>query len=106
MEEVLKSLEDLEAVDDLEILEDQEASLEDDLDDKLIQSVRERVDVADETLPGLPSLLRELGVRLCMRFSTTYDLCDLEEAIHAIEKAIRLTTLEDVTNRSTLFFDL
>jgi tetratricopeptide (TPR) repeat protein len=104
MEEVPESLKDLDTIEDQE--SGQESGLEDDLDDELIQTTREKIDAADETLPGLPSLLRELGIRLRMRFSTTFELRDLEEAIHAIRKAIRLTPLEDVANRSELLFDL
>lgn len=105
MEEVLGNDEDLGTIEDLESPEEQESGLED-VDDELIRTAREKADAADETFPGLPPLLRELGVRLCIRFSTAFELCDLEEAIHAIEKAVRLTPLEDVTNRSALLFDL
>lgn len=104
MEEVPESLKDLDTIAGQEA--GQESGLEDDLDDELIQTTREKIDAADETLPGLPSLLRELGIRLRMRFSTTFELRDLEEAINAIRKAIRLTPLEDVANRSELLFDL
>jgi hypothetical protein len=94
----------------LDTIEDQEAGqelgLEDDLDDELIQTTWEKINAVDETLPGLPSLLRELGIRLRMRFSTTFELRDLEEAIHAIQKAIRLKPLEDIANGSELLFDL
>ncbi|KAH8811034.1 CHAT domain-containing protein [Xylogone sp. PMI_703] len=104
MEEVPESLKDLDTLEDQD--SGQESDLEDDLDDQLIQNIREKIDAANETLPGLPSLLKELGTRLRMRYSSTFELRDLEEAIHVIQKAIRLTSLEDVAKKSDLLSDL
>jgi CHAT domain-containing protein/tetratricopeptide (TPR) repeat protein len=106
MDEDQETLEVSSNAEHFNLIDDQEEGFEDDLDEQIIESLRDKIEAADEGLPSLPSLLRELGVRLLMRFSTDYNLQDIDEAICLIKRAIGSTTVDDVNQRSELLFDL